>query len=378
MPVINGIYYAPGRPLPTRAPRRRRAPAISILPIQTSRQPRPKQVVATRLPQNIALPVASTRLPRRRRPRRRRNPARPPPANRINANLPSIIQAKERVSTITISPDTLPGQLLLTLPANPMSAPRSGVIATQYDSWSGHCEMEVETTGNAFSKNYVALKHAPNGDPARIPAGADALLNFAEAGSRPLEACRLQLDSNQASRVSAPWSLSYNPKKPIIDTDPSECNNGVFTIVSNGTPGAETVTLTVRFSYRFMLYGPIYEKQTPDTSASIFGDTPTTSAPFPTAARVFGTGFVSHTNNSITIKKGRYLASYLLAGTGITAAPDITSSTATITVTARVLSATQFLANYVVNATSNAVINFPASTATTLSQATFTVGPFTA
>uniref|UniRef100_A0AB38ZJP7 Capsid protein n=1 Tax=Crocidura lasiura astrovirus TaxID=3139461 RepID=A0AB38ZJP7_9VIRU len=379
MPVINGIYYAPGRPLPPRPRRRRRAlPVLPVLPVPSPRPVRRQAVVATRLPPNIAMPIASTRLPRRRRNRRRRNSPRSQNANRINANLPSIIQAKERVATITVSPETVPGTLLLTLPANPTSAPRSGVIATQYDSWSGHCEMEVETTGNAFSKNYVALKHAPNGDPSRIPLGPDALLNFAEAGSRPLEATRLQLDSNQSSRVAAPWSLSYNPKKPIIDTDPSECNNGVFVIVANGTPGTETVTLTVRLSYRFMLYGPVYEKQVADTSASIFGDTPSLDAPFPPTARVFGTGIISHTDNTVTLKKGRYLSSYLVAGSGITAAPNITSSDSTITLTARSVEDTQILANYVINANASTTVDFPPIVATSLSQVTFTVAPFTA
>jgi len=378
MPVINGVFYAPGRPLPQRLPRRRVRTTVTqtvAAPVGPRRpRRRPRVVVNTRLPANVAMPVASVRLPRRARRRRNRNGQ---ALNRINANLPSLIQAKERVRTITIGPDTKAGDLLLTLEANPMSAPRSGVIATQYDSWSGHCEMEVETTGNAFSKNYVALKHAPNGDPSRIPVGADALLNFAEAGSRPLEATRLQLDSNQVARVAAPWSLSYNPKKPILDEDPSERNNGVFVIVANGTPGTETVTLTVRFSYSFKLYGPVYQKQVPDTSAFMIttsGSAPT--ALFPTGATVGGTGIISHTNMTVDLKKGRYLASYSLSGTAITSVPNPTAST--ITLLNRAIEPTSFDGSYEIRLQADGTVTFPAVTATTITSARFIVAPYTA
>jgi hypothetical protein len=181
------------------------------------------------------------------------------PMSRMNANAPLRIQTTERVVTLTIPVNSQPGDLLYVLKNNPTSSPRVRVITSQHDSWHGDTHVEVETTGNAFAKNFLLIRHVPNGDETRLPAPGQNLLNFAEAYSRKGETCKLQLDSNAKGRVSAPWRLtSYNPNKPILDTDPSECNNGLYIIVSNGSPGQDPVDITIRFHVNISCYGAIY------------------------------------------------------------------------------------------------------------------------
>nr|QYF49506.1 MAG: structural polyprotein [Xinjiang sediment hepe-like virus 1] len=182
------------------------------------------------------------------------------PMSKLNVNAPLKIQTTERVVTLTIPVDSKPGDLLYVLKNNPTSSPRARVITSQHDSWHGDTHVEVETTGNAFAKNFLLIRHVPNGDESRLPTPGQDLLNFAEAYSRKGETCKLQLDSNAKGRVSAPWRLtSYNPNKPILDSDPSECNNGLYIIVSNGSPGAEPVDITIRFHVNISCYGAIYK-----------------------------------------------------------------------------------------------------------------------
>jgi len=275
--------------------------------------------------------------PRARRPQRqqrarvqsqvmRRAPQKIP---RINS--PCMIKDVERLTTISIPTSTTAGQLLYNVTANPMNCPRLSATASQFDTWHGHMIMEVETTGNAFSKDFVVLRHLANGDPSRLPTVASTLLNLAETSERKGEQARLQLDCNKRASVSAIWSESYNPRKPLIDSDPSECNLGQFIIVSNGSPGTDPVSLVVRMRYQIHFYSPIYEPWVYDTSkvfigagggisnTNLFGNAPTIS----------GNGSETVSGNVVTLPKiGPYTVAYIVGGTGIGSGPTAVFSSA--------------------------------------------------
>jgi hypothetical protein len=236
-----------------------------------------------------------------------------------NVNSNNRCSAFERVTTVTIPVASTPGQLLYTLLNNPNSAPRSNAISSQYDSWYGVTSVSVETTGNALSKNFIIIRHVPNGDPARLPNPGNSLLNFAEASSRRDESVKLQLDSNRQATCTAPWAAtSYNRRKPINDTDPSDANNGLFSIVSNGSPGNDPVDITIRYRYDFHFYGPIYVPIISNHSAALTSNTPTIGAPFANPI-VDGESISDVTNDTFTLAPGQYLLTTYATGTGIAA-----------------------------------------------------------
>jgi hypothetical protein len=277
---------------------------------------------------------------------------------------PCLIKDVERLTTINIPTTTTAGQLLYNIAANPMVCPRLSATASQFDSWYGNMSMEVETTGNAFSKDFVVLRHLANGDPSRIPTVANNLLNLAETSERNGEQARLQLDCNRRARVTAIWSESYNPRKPIIDSDPTECNLGQFIIVSNGSPGTEAVSLVVRMRYRIHFFSPIYEPWTYDTSKIFMsGGTISTANMFGTAPTITGNGSQSIVaNNQINFpKQGAYTINFNMLGSGIstfptyTASPSVTSSVTFATVT----TATASTASWdIVTSSTNTVLTF--------------------
>jgi len=225
--------------------------------------------------------------------------------------------AVERVAQVLVPTSVTPGTLLWTAPANPLTAPRLQAIATQFDSWYGEMTLEVETTGNSFSQDYVVLKHVPNGDPSRLPTNITNLLNLAETSDVPGTSARLQLDSNKSARVVAKWSTSYNPRKPIVDSDPSDCNNGLFIIVADGSPGSTAVNLTVRLKYNIHFYGA-FVNPVVINSSQLFTGTGTLSASsfLGTTPTSLGFGSATATANTITFPlPGSYIVTTYATGT---------------------------------------------------------------
>lgn len=301
------------------------------------------------MPNRVPKPQASRakKTPRRKRPSlltrrmaslairpklspRRNFPSRRNARGAINVNSISTLNGTERVATITIPVNSVAGQLLYSLENNPNSAPRASAVASQFDSWHSVTELEVETTGNAFAKNFIVIRHVPNGDPSRIPTEPQSLLNFAEAYSRRGESYKLQLDSNNKGIVRAPWQgVSYNPRKPINDSDPSERNNGLFIIVSNGSPGTDPVDITIRYRYSFKFYGPIYTPVVPALIDHIRGVTPSPTSLFGLSPVVTGPGSATATGNTITFQEPGDRLIYLnLAGTVTFTSPILVSVSA--------------------------------------------------
>jgi hypothetical protein len=250
---------------------------------------------------------------------------------RSSMNAVSYLRGTERVVTLTIPTTSKAGDLLYTLEGNPNSAPRARAVASQFDSWSSPLELEVETTGNAFSKNFILIRHLPNGDPNRLPPPGQSLLNVAEAYDRRDESVKLQLDSNAKGVCKAPWSLSYNPRKPIEDTDASERNLGLFIIVSNGSPGAEPVDITIRLRYDFRFYGPIYQPLSPNTSQILTNTTTSLATPF-NGATITGPGDAIFAGNVIRFPNaGSYLFNIQISAASGTIGPGYSGITASNT-----------------------------------------------
>lgn len=249
-----------------------------------------------------------------------RSIARRPVNNRTNKVLCRFTGC-ERVVQLTVPTNVTPGTLLTTIVANPVSAPRLQATASQFDSWYGNMTMEVETTGNSFSQDYVVLRHVPNGDPSRLPTNATNLLNLAETYENRAESTKLQLDSNRIASVTARWSSSYNRKKPILDTDPSECNNGLFIVVADGSPGTASVNLTVRLRYDIHFYGPVVVPQIRNDSQLFTGVVPLTAANFlGTTPTTTGPGSATASGNIITFPLiGEYIVTTYATGTGLVA-----------------------------------------------------------
>nr|QZZ63400.1 hypothetical protein [Nelson Astrovirus-like 1] len=345
---------------------------IPILVARVQRQPaKPRSQKRRR--QNPQPRQNNNKMSPRRNTAGRRNPR-----GRMNINAVSVLNGTERITTVTIPTSTVAGTLLYMLENNPTSAPRASAVSSQFDSWSSTTEIEVETTGNAFAKNFIVIRHVPNGDPSRLPADPESLLNFAEAYSRPGESYKLQLDSNAKGIVRAPYrATTYNPHKPIRDQDPSERNNGLFIIVANGSPGTDPVDITIRYRYSFRFFGPIFRSILPNLSsrfASAAGSTP--ALPFGTAPTRQGPAASANTNNSVTFVPGTYISILRITGTGITVNSVPSSPGITFTTVGAALSATQAVATYTFTLLVDSVVTFSAATATTIDGAQFTTAPY--
>lgn len=341
--------------------------------------------VANQMAQTIlALKPKPQRVPRARvagapklTPRRNNLGARNRRGN-FNINAESTLHGLERITTITIPTTVTPGTLLFMLENNPNSAPRARAVASQFDTWHGPTGIEVETTGNAFAKNFIVIRHVPNGDPSRLPSDPESLLNFAEAYSRRSESYKLQLDSNAKGNVRAPWlPTTYNPHKPINDQDPSERNNGLFLIVANGSPGAEPVDITIRYRYSFRFFGPIFKALLPNLSGFLVnGATPSPTTPFGTNPVRDGPAIVANTNNTVTLTPGTYLAYLRVTGTAITAAPTMSSPGVTLTNLGVVVSTTASSTLYSFTLINNAIFTIASVAATTIDGATLRTSAF--
>lgn len=296
------------------------------------------------MPRKTNTPSARSRKPlgsgpnnRPKRSAQPQNTMRKPMQKRARVPRPNMSEVHfrdtERLLTVTISPSSTPGQLLAQIPVNPLSPPRLQSVARQFDSWHGMMALEAETTGNAFSKNYVIIRHLPNGDPAQIPAQAEALLNTVEACGRPSESQRLQLDSNRKAVVTASWASSYNKNKPIVDPDANDANNGLFLLVSNGSPGTESVDVVLRLRYNIRFFGPIAKPLIPDTSLSMSSTSASLTAPW--AGANFqgpGTNYIQWDEPAatLTVPRGKYLISTRVTGTGLTALGNAVATNCTI------------------------------------------------
>jgi hypothetical protein len=213
---------------------------------------------------------------------------------------------------ITVPTDAFIGQNLFQLEVNPTMIPRLSVIASQYKQWKGDMKLHVESLGNAFSLSSVTSAFFPDPDPAELPSDPIALLRAIDAAPSKRN---LHLQDTSIKTVDAPWSLTTNPWKFNVDTDPSDRANGLFVIISNGTPGSDPVNVKISLSYDITFQGNTFQPMIPAlitparTLASVTGGITSTEFTHP----AFGSASVP------------YSADYTLAADLPVLTPDGTS-----------------------------------------------------
>lgn len=152
------------------------------------------------------------------------------PRGSVNINSVSTLNGTERIATITIPTSSQPGELLYTLENNPNSAPRARAVASQFDSWHSVTELEVETTGNAFAKNFIIIRHVPNGDPGRLPSDATSLLIS-------LKRTAVLVNLSSSSLIQTPKGSSVPPGM-VFHTTPG--NQSMIPILQNETTASSS------------------------------------------------------------------------------------------------------------------------------------------
>jgi hypothetical protein len=195
-----------------------------------------------------------------RRPQAQRTVRRP----RVNPDIRPGIGSAERcvqkghefLNVTVVETDSTLGQSLFQLEVNPSQVPRLAIIASQYKQWRGRMSLTVESLGNAFSTSSVALAFIPDPDPAELPADPTDLLRVVESAPSRAD---LHLQAVSTKTVTANWDLTTNPWKFVEDDDPSDRSNGLFLLVSYGSPGDTPVNLRIGVSYDITFQGNTFK-----------------------------------------------------------------------------------------------------------------------
>jgi hypothetical protein len=195
-----------------------------------------------------------------RKPQAQRTARRP----RVNPDIrPGIGSAERCVQkgheflNVTVVPTTSTlGQSLFQLEVNPSQVPRLAIIASQYKQWRGRMSLTVESLGNAFSTSSVALAFIPDPDPNELPSDPTDLLRVVESAPSRAD---LHLQAVATKTVTANWDLTTNPWKFVEDSDASDRANGLFLLVSYGSPGDTPVNLRIGVNYDITFQGNTFK-----------------------------------------------------------------------------------------------------------------------
>lgn len=319
-----------------------------------------------------------------------RKPAQNPLQHAIDRHFIHVTET-EPVDPITVPANSKRGTLLYAVEINPRKLGRIlAAAASQAQSWAGNFTFQMRVNGSVNATNYALARFLPDADLSKLPNNAEELWRYVRAttSGSPNKQMNRALDrafvkfniiSDEASTVSASWEQSYNPIKPMSDTDPSEANLGVFVIVSNGPP-LEDITIDLDVKEDVYLCGPA--PRTVLTDTSVFASAvPTSNGALGSQFTQEGNGSLDHTNTSYTITQpGRYLINHQFYGTGIASIPAITVSP----------NATKFwqwdaradwavIQSLVVSFTEGvAVINIGSLTATTFTKTDIRIAPYSA
>jgi len=201
---------------------------------------------------NIARPRQSTR--RAPNQRRRRTPANPS----IGSSGGSTSQrGHEFLNTVVVPAGATIGQNLYQLEVNPTQFPQLSVFASQYTQWKGTVKLHVESLGNAFATSAVSAAYVADPDGSDLPVNATDLLRVVES-VEAVSRTSIHLQDCITHNLSAPWRVSTNPWKFVVDTDLSDRANGLFLIVALGDPGTTAINLKVSVSYAVTFQGRKY------------------------------------------------------------------------------------------------------------------------
>lgn len=334
---------------------------------------------------NPMLPRASKRRAQRQRPSG-------PRAKPIDGDIPfSSFNVSEPLDPIRVPSDSSFGTRLYVEECNPA---RLGEIlraqASQAQSWRGSYEFKLRVNGSVNAKNYAIARWLPDADITKLPTNPERLWKYvrgtAQDDDRPDRAfvkynIVSEQNRNSSYKVKASWSGTFNPKKPIQDTDPSERSLGLFVIVSNGPPG-EDITIDVDVHARGHFYGPTPSPTLIDSSARITATPASLAQPFGVNTDIQGTASVQAAGNVLTIgNPGTFLVTIRYIGTAITQVPTIVFngvSPDTPLAGAITISATSATDVFRITVPSSGTMTFGAINATTFTAITVRLAPYTA
>lgn len=334
----------------------------------------------------------NSRTPRRVAPRRaqpKRNSAKISLSSGLNQAKKEAfasLKCTEVIAPIQVPPNSKRGDLLYAVEVNPRTlGPTLAALATQADSWAANFEFLLAVNGDALAKNYALARWLPNGLLSRLPAGGDALWKLArgDLSSKTPDKAKLKYNiiakQETTARVQAPWLQTYNPRKPVLDEDPSDRNLGIFIIVSNGPPGQD-ITIDLDVSYEAYLMGNIPTSVIVNKSTRIENpNPPSITAPFQAQPIVTGDYTFEFTSNSYEPPTGRYLVSHRYTGTAITSLPAISVVGGTFTLVSSQTAATSGSTTYILDATDGpTIVTLGPIAATTLTSHTVRLAPYTA
>lgn len=333
-----------------------------------------------------AQPRKTNRRPRRQQGQRRaRN--QPP----IDGDVPfTSYNVSEPLSPIVVPADSAMGTLLYAEECNPA---RLGEIlraqASQSQSWRGDYVFKMRVNGSVNAKNYAIARWLPDADKSKLPLNKDRLWKYvrgtAQDDNRPDRAfvkynIISETNRNSSFSVRASWKGTFNPKKPIDDTDPSERSLGLFVIVSNGPPG-EAITIDVDVHAVGKFYGPTPTPTIINSAIAVTATPTSLSIPFGPNTTVQGPGSASATGTVLSVDSpGEYLVAIRYTGTGITGVPNILFSNMTPTTPlsgALCLSPTVATDVFRITVPTAGTMTFGAIAATTFTSITVRIAPYT-
>jgi hypothetical protein len=319
-----------------------------------------------------------------------RNPAQNPLQHAIDRHFVHVMET-EPVDPIAVPSTSQRGTLLYAVEINPRKLGRIlAAAATQAQSWAGNFTFKMRVNGSVNATNYALARFLPDADLSKLPNNADELWRYVRAttSGKPSKNMDRALDrafvkyniiSDESTTVSANWEQSYNPIKPMTDTDPSEENLGVFVIVSNGPP-SEDITIDLDVKEDVYLCGPAPRTVQYDNSVFVSA-VPNSNGVLGSNFTQIGNGSVDHTNNSYTITQpGRYLITQRFVGTGISSSPAVTTSpNAPFAFFWEARESTTIVQSYVVEFTEGvAVITIGTISATSLASTNIRIANFSA
>jgi len=295
------------------------------------------------------------------------------------------VHDSEIVAPVDVPLDAGRGDLLYAVEVGPRTlGPILAATASQAQSWAGDFTFQLYVNGSVNAKNYAIARWLPDAKLSSIPAGGIALWKLARGKTqregtkniRDKAHIKYNVVSNQYAEVHACWEQSYNPKKPVVDDDPTEMNLGVFIIVANGPPG-EAIVIDVEVRYDVFLMGPVPTEVVVDRSVRVNANPTSVSILFgPTATQV-GEGLLVLTSNSFSVRDGKYLVTHAFVGTAMTAPPSFSVSSGTISALSLAVSATSMIATYVLTVSPGpAVVTLGSIIATTLTSHTLRLAPY--
>jgi hypothetical protein len=209
--------------------------------------------------------MAAMNIARRPQPSRNRvAPRRPVSGNTIGAAQGNTLQrGHEFLTTFVVPVGSTLGQNLYQLEVNPTQFPQLAIFASQYTQWRGNVKLHLEALGNAFATSSISAAYIADPDPSDLPSTpADVIrvVESVEAASR----LSLHLQDSATRTLLAPWRVTTNPRKFVVDTDLSDRANGLFLVSSMGDPGSTPINIKVSVTYDVAFFG---RKYTPLESA---------------------------------------------------------------------------------------------------------------